>query len=354
MRVVMGLSLTANSAVWVLVDTFDGSIIADEVVPLESVNEIARAAAHSVQTFALQSERDIDGVRLVWDDDARQHGIRLRTKLRLFGFDTIETVSEDAAREGRNRTARHIAPHMVLAYGAARADADDAADRGVLRRLVARVPRRVPVGVPMHLTAAASVAALAVVGVVLYAFMGGSPASHEVPETAVAEAVIPAPPVPGPAAPLPAAPAPQAVDATPAGAVDASPMPEYSVAVPEASEDTGATDLATVTDVAGLPADASPDTSAIQGVGAILPAEASDAQTLPSGSTPSGALPSGTSVSTTGQPHLTGVGPTAGPVQAVAVPTAPSAQAVPGATAPGAGAPPAAGGPLGALFRALP
>ncbi|MGE4363386.1 MAG: hypothetical protein AB7E41_14510, partial [Mycolicibacterium sp.] len=141
MRVVLGLSLTAGSAVWVLVDTYDGSIIADEVVALDSVNELARAAARSVQTFALQSDRDIDGVRLVWDDDdaaARQHGIRLRTKLRLFGFDTVETVSEEAAREGRNRTARHIAPHMVLAYGAARADVEDTGGAGVLRRLAAR------------------------------------------------------------------------------------------------------------------------------------------------------------------------------------------------------------------------
>ena len=58
MRVVMGLSLTATSAVWALVDTKDGAILADEVVALDSVNEIARATARSVQAFALQSDRD--------------------------------------------------------------------------------------------------------------------------------------------------------------------------------------------------------------------------------------------------------------------------------------------------------
>ena len=63
MRVVMGLSLTAKSAVWALVDTKDGTILADEVVTLDSANAIARAAARSIQPFALQSERDIAGVR---------------------------------------------------------------------------------------------------------------------------------------------------------------------------------------------------------------------------------------------------------------------------------------------------
>ena len=71
MRVVMGLSLTATSAVWALVDTKDGAILADEVVALDSVNEIARATARSVQAFALQSDRDIDGIRMTWTDDGR-------------------------------------------------------------------------------------------------------------------------------------------------------------------------------------------------------------------------------------------------------------------------------------------
>ncbi|TRW79448.1 hypothetical protein FK535_21900, partial [Mycolicibacterium sp. 018/SC-01/001] len=190
MRVVMGLSLTAKSAVWALVDTRDGTILADEVVTLDSANEIARAAARSVQEFALQSRHDIEGVRLTWHDDARAHGIRLRTKLRLFGFDTVETVTQEAAREGRNRTARHIAPHLVLAYGAARADLHADEHRNVLSRLVALVP--IPV--------AAAAGVIAVAGLGVYALTGGFTASTPVVEASAPApapvAVPPAPPVP--------------------------------------------------------------------------------------------------------------------------------------------------------------
>ena len=92
MRVVLGLSLTATSAVWVLVEPCDGRILADEVVAVDAVEEVARAAARSVQAFDMQTEHDIEGVRMTWSDDARRAGIRLRTKLRLYGFDDVETV----------------------------------------------------------------------------------------------------------------------------------------------------------------------------------------------------------------------------------------------------------------------
>ena len=221
MRVVMGLSLTATSAVWALVDTKDGAILADEVVALDSVNEIARATARSVQAFALQSDRDIDGIRMTWTDDGRDHAIRLRSKLRLFGFDTIEHVSEDEAREGRNQTARHIAPHLTLAYGAARAHPADEAHH-LLRRLTSRVPaaRATIARVPMRITMAASIAAVcAVAALGVFAVMGG-PSSQPV-ETANAE-------------PVPAA-APPAALTPPAGtgpAPVAAPAPARQPAVP--------------------------------------------------------------------------------------------------------------------------
>jgi len=203
MRLVLGLSLTASSAVWVLVDTVNGEILAEEVVALDSLHEIARAAARSVQAFDVQTGHDIEGVRMTWSDDARQHGIRLRTKLRLFGFDAVETVSEDHAREGRNKTARHIAPHLALAYGAARADLDADLGGSVLQRMAAGVPFRV----------AAAVGAATVVGVGLYAFVGPTPS--EAPDTAAAEPV----PArsgqsvgPAPAATPPVVPAPQAAE----------------------------------------------------------------------------------------------------------------------------------------------
>lgn len=328
MRVVLGLSLTAKSAVWVLVDTYDGKIIADEVVPLESLNEIARATARSVQTFALQSERDIDGVRLVWDSTdscARHQGIRLRTKLRLFGFDTVETVSEEAAREGRNRTARHIAPHLVLAYGAARANLDDSDDRGALRRLVSRVPLRVPSAVPVRLmTAAASVAGIAVLGIGLYAFVGSSP-SHDVADTTVAEAVVPVAPAPqAPPAAVPVAPtAPQAVAvAEPAGTAA---VPEVAQTVPEyASAPTVVTDAEPAVPLLTPAAEVvdAPEAAVDQSVNPAAPQQLA---------------------TSTGVPHLSGAGP--------ALPVAVPAQATPAAVAPTS---PAPGGPLGALFRALP
>ncbi|MCV7151870.1 hypothetical protein H7I57_11385, partial [Mycobacterium pyrenivorans] len=183
MRLVLGVSLTASSAVWVLVDTVNGKILAEEVVALDSLQEIARATARSVQAFDVQTEHDIEGVRMTWTDEARQHGIRLRTKLRLFGFETVETVTQDAARNGRNKTARHLAPHLALAYGAARSDVNADESRSVFHRLASRVPMgtsRVPMG------AAAAVFVAAVVGVGLYAFVGASPAP-DAPETAAAE-----------------------------------------------------------------------------------------------------------------------------------------------------------------------
>ena len=228
MRVVMGLSLTATSAVWALVDTKDGAILADEVVALDSVNEIARATARSVQAFALQSDRDIDGIRMTWTDDGRDHAIRLRSKLRLFGFDTIEHVSEEEAREGRNQTARHIAPHLTLAYGAARAHPADEA-HPLLRRLTSRVPaaRATIARVPMRITMAASIAAVcAVAALGVFAVMSG-PSSQPV-ETANAE---PAPAAAPPAALTPPAGTGPAPVAAPAPARQpAAPAPQAPVA----------------------------------------------------------------------------------------------------------------------------
>ena len=228
MRVVMGLSLTATSAVWALVDTKDGAILADEVVALDSVNEIARATARSVQAFALQSDRDIDGIRMTWTDDGRDHAIRLRSKLRLFGFDTIEHVSEDEAREGRNQTARHIAPHLTLAYGAARAHPADEAHH-LLRRLTSRVPaaRATIARVPMRITMAASIAAVcAVAALGVFAVMSG-PSAQPV-ETANAE---PAPAAAPPAALTPPAGTGPAPVAAPAPARQpAAPAPQAPVA----------------------------------------------------------------------------------------------------------------------------
>ncbi|CAN3129071.1 hypothetical protein ACNUDN_14180 [Mycobacterium sp. smrl_JER01] len=359
MRVVLGLSLTATSAVWALVDTYDGSIVADELVALDSVEEIARAAARSVQSFALQTDRDIDGVRLVWDDSdatARRHGIRLRTKLRLFGFETVETVSEEAAREGRNRTARHIAPHMVLAYGAARADLDDTESRGVLRRIAARVPRRMPVAAPMRLAAAASVAVIALTGVVLYVAIGGTPTAElpgdTVPDNTVAEATLPAPAA-VPVAPVAEPPAAQAAPlpaAVPEALTEPEPVASLLPATSALPETAPVPDAEQLPGYAAVPdlAPAEPITVSVAEPPAAGLAEQPGA-TLHGADAPTPQQVASVTGQVTGQPHLSGTGPEAGPVQPVAAPVTPAA---PVATAPAAPAAPP--GPLGALFRALP
>ncbi|RZT15624.1 hypothetical protein EV589_3777 [Mycobacterium sp. BK558] len=350
MRVVMGLSLTAKSAVWALVDTKDGTILADEVVTLDSANEIARAAARSIQTFALQSERDIDGVRMTWSEDARAHGIRLRTKLRLFGFETVETVSQDAAREGRNRTARHIAPHLVLAYGAARADLHGDDYRNMLVRLVSRVP------VAMGAAAAAGVAVVAGVGI--YALTGGFSSTTPLTDAAApapAPAPAAAPPVapPAPAAPV-AAPVAQPVEAAPPTAVEvATVSPEET---PEAST---MASVDTAVPTAGLPTASlpsatdsgdTPSTAAVPQVATVQ-----DVQEVPAATAAAAGITAGepqTLSTMIGEPHLTGSQLAAGPVQAVVAPVPVAAGTTPTATTPTPTE--ASNGPLSVFLGALP
>lgn len=344
MRVVMGLSVTAKSAVWALVDTKDGTILADEVVTLDSANEIARAAARSVQSFALQSERDIDGVRMTWSDDARAHGIRLRTKLRLFGFETVETVSQDAAREGRNRTARHIAPHLVLAYGAARADLHGAEHRNVLARLVSRVP--------VAISAAAAAASVAVVaGVGIYALTGGFSSTTPVTDAAApAPAPASAAPAPPPAAapPPPAAPAPPAAAPVPApmaqpvAAEPATPVEAAAPTLDEAPAATAMSDVDTASPVA-LPSAAVPQVAAVQ-----------DVQTVPDVPAAAGIIAAQPQTISTviGEPHLTGSQLAAGPVEAVVAPAPVAAAVTPTATTPTPAE--ASNGPLSVFLGALP
>lgn len=366
MRVVLGLSLTATSAVWALVDTKDGAILADEVVALDSVNEIARATARSVQAFALQSDRDIDGIRMTWTDDGRDHGIRLRSKLRLFGFDTIEHVTEEEAREGRNQTARHIAPHLTLAYGAARAHPADEAHH-LLRRLTSRVPvaRATIARVPMRITMAASIAAVcAVAALGVFATMGGSPsqpvetANAEPAPAAAPPAALTPPARTGPApvaapapARQPAAPAPQApvVDTSapasaqivaepqPASApqVVADPQPASAPEVISQPRPASAPQVDTDTQPASA-AQVTPSQPATTPHHMMVSQPASGPDTLDApavatdptaaGTLPAEAAPVAVRV---GQPHLTDSAPLAGPSPAQAVKNPATAPAPP-------------------------
>jgi hypothetical protein len=181
MRLVLGLSLTACSAAWALVDIDDGKILADRIVALDSPHDIARAGARSVQAFDNESDYAIEGIRLTWSEDAQQQGVRLRTKLRLFGFQTVETVSQDDAREGRNKTARYLDPHLALAYGAARSDVNGDGSGSLLRRVSGQVPIRV--------AAASGTAAAVVLGIGFYALV--SPSESEAPDNTAAASTSP-------------------------------------------------------------------------------------------------------------------------------------------------------------------
>ena len=338
MRLVLGVSLTASSAVWVLVDTVNGKILAEEVVALDSLQEIARATARSVQAFDVQTEHDIEGVRMTWSDDARQHGIRLRTKLRLFGFETVGTVTQNAARDGRNKTARHLAPHLALAYGAARSDVNADESRGVFHRLASRVPMgssRVPMG------AAAAVFVAAVVGVGLYAFVVASP-TPDAPETAAAESTParsgqqagPAPVTAPSAAPL-AAPsaAPVAAPlAAPAAAPEALPA---SQPITEPITESVAEPVAEPMDLSEPITAWQPDTPALEPESVPVSEDATHFAVDSLGpETLSTAL---------GQPHLPVAVPAVGPVE-VPVTVAPQPVTAPAPLPP----------PLSNLFGALP
>ncbi|MGE2735061.1 hypothetical protein [Mycolicibacterium vaccae] len=349
----MGLSLTSTSAVWVLLDTSSGTILADEVVPVAAVEEVAKAAALSVQTFTAQTEHRIDRVHLTWTPDGQHHGVRLRTKLRLFGFDDIETFTGDEAREGRNRTARHIAPHLAMAYGAARAEHADASG-SALQKLTALVPHpavepggfrarwsqlvddaRVSVqtaAARMPVRIAGGVAAAAVLGLVAYALTGTTSPVTPTPS----QAGVVAEPAPG-AAPVPS---PQPVVARPDTAAAAVPevaVPEVAVAEPVAQW-TPVGESLPVTESVPVPTWSVPE--AVPQSGAVVEAVTPSA---PAEATPS-ALEVGAEV---GQAHLSGDAPVLGPV-AVSDPVAVVAPVAP----PVAPEPPP--GPLSQFLGALP
>ncbi|MGE0778761.1 hypothetical protein [Mycolicibacterium sp.] len=361
MRLVLGISLTASSAVWTLVDTADGTILASESVEIEAVTEIARAAARSVQAFDAETEFDIEGVRLTYSEDARPHGIRLREKLRLAGFDVIETVDQEVARENRNRTARHIAPHLVLAYGAARTELPRRpTPADLLGRLTERVHMPALGGLPrpelrpVPLAAAAALVA-AVLGVTAYLIVG-TPASPDPAGTAAEPAPAAAPS----ALPAPAAvpPAPSAV-APPPPPVPAEPAPVDSVVAWEPAPEVEVTwQPETETEATWQP------TTTWQPEVATAP-EAVAATAVGESTI---AIPQ--TVAVVGEPHLTGTLPAAGPVPAAvpvpqpgAVPVVPAGAPqpvpapiapVPPALAPQPAPAPPAPGPLAPLFGALP
>ncbi len=209
----LGLSLTANSVVWTLVDLKDGTIVADDVVEVDSAENVANAAAHSVEAFAIPTERDIDAIRIAWGEGTAGSAVKLTSKLRSLGFSDVDVISEDEARQSRNRTARYIDPPLELAYGAARTVTAEDHDRP-LRRMAGWLPaRRVSIGVASGVVVMVLGAAAAG-----YMLVGRAPLqAGDHASTPVASAPPPddAPAVAVPSAALPPPPAPQAAVAPP-------------------------------------------------------------------------------------------------------------------------------------------
>ncbi len=243
MRELLGLSLTANSVVWTLVDLKDGTIVADDVVEVDSAENVANAAAHSVQEFALRTERDIDAIRIAWSEGTAGSAVKLTSKLRSLGFSDIDVISEDEARQSRNRTARYIDPPLELAYGAARTVTAEDHDRP-LRRMAGWLPaRRVSMAVASSVVVMALGAAAAG-----YMLVGKAPsqvadgtstpvASAPPPDDALVVAV--------PAAALPQPPTPEAVVAPPVVLA----LPPVEAAAPTVNDEP---EVATVPETAAL------------------------------------------------------------------------------------------------------
>ena len=89
---VLGLSLTSDDVVWVLVDEADGTVIDHDVIEVHEDAEMAGAAARGAHAIATNGGFDVTGVRLTWSDVAAQDGLRLRTRLSACGFRTVEVV----------------------------------------------------------------------------------------------------------------------------------------------------------------------------------------------------------------------------------------------------------------------
>lgn len=117
---VLGLSLTSEDIVWVLVDEADGAVADHDSVEFQADAEIASAAARGARAIATAGGFDVERIRLTWSDDVTREGLRLRSHLSCLGFDNVEAVPLTCA--GAVMVDPDMEPALALAYGAARAD----------------------------------------------------------------------------------------------------------------------------------------------------------------------------------------------------------------------------------------
>lgn len=184
---VLGLSLTSDDVVWVLVDEADGTVVDHDVIEVHEDAEMAGAAARGAHAIATNGGFDVVGVRLTWSDDVARDGLRLRTRLGACGFREVEAVPFRCAVAVMVHP--DTEPGLALAYGAAVAEVEpsEAITAPVARQTSARRRfSRTRIGV--GLLGAAAVAALA--GVLL---SSGSVPPVEQTATAAASAPLPDP-----------------------------------------------------------------------------------------------------------------------------------------------------------------
>lgn len=114
---VLGLSLTAQSVVWVLVDDTDGTITDHDVLEFRADAEIAGAAARGARSIATAGGHDVQRIRLTWSDCAGHDGCRLANRLEELKIARVEVVP--MARAMTVMVDPGTAPGLALAYGAA-------------------------------------------------------------------------------------------------------------------------------------------------------------------------------------------------------------------------------------------
>ncbi len=117
---VLGLSLTSDDVVWVLVDDADGTVADHDEAEFNADAEIAGAAARGAHAIATAGGFDVERIRLVWSDDVARDGLRLLSRLGALGFDNAEAVPLKCA--GAVMVDPDMEPGLALAYGAALAE----------------------------------------------------------------------------------------------------------------------------------------------------------------------------------------------------------------------------------------
>ena len=117
---VLGLSLTSDEVVWVLVDETDRTVADHDSVEFRADSDVAGACARGARAIAAADGIDVERIRLTWSDDVARDGLRLRSRLSSLGFDNVEAVPLRCA--GAVMVDPGMEPSLALAYGAALAD----------------------------------------------------------------------------------------------------------------------------------------------------------------------------------------------------------------------------------------